>query len=123
MQINYPFYIDGRGRIAEANENQHIRQMIEQVLFVIPGERVNRPDFGTGVQQLVFAPNSLELASVTEFLVKAALEQWLGDLIEINEIRIVNQEENLQITIEYIVRRTQEQQLAELSTTADLGLR
>ena len=52
MEIAYPFHVDGRGRSAPADANEHIRQMIEQVLFTAPGERVNRPEFGTGLLQL-----------------------------------------------------------------------
>jgi uncharacterized protein len=65
MQLDYSFRIDGRGRIASTDEDEHIRDLIEQVLFTAPGERVNRPDFGSGVLQLLFAPNSYELATAT----------------------------------------------------------
>ena len=56
--------------------------MIEQVLFTMPGERVNRPDFGSGVMQLVFAPASDEMATAAEFLVRGNLQQWLGGFLE-----------------------------------------
>ncbi|AFY57590.1 phage baseplate assembly protein W [Rivularia sp. PCC 7116] len=115
QQINYPFLIDNRGRIASPDYNQHIRQMIEQVLFTFPGERVNRPDFGTGLQQLIFDPNGGELAAATQFLVQGALEQWLGDLIELEAVEVENQDSKLTVTIQYIVKRTQEQRLEEFS--------
>lgn len=115
MEINYPFRIDGRGRVADAAEDQHIRQMIEQVLFTLPGERVNRPDFGSGVQQLIFAPNSEELAAATQFLIKGSLEQWLGDVIEVEDVDVDSEDATLQITIQYLIRRTQQRQLAEFS--------
>ncbi|MBD6618220.1 hypothetical protein GS682_30695 [Nostoc sp. B(2019)] len=115
MQIGYPFQIDGRGRVADATPEQHIRQMIEQVLFTLPGERVNRPDFGSGVQQLIFAPNSEELAAATEFLVKGSLEQWLGEVIEVEAVEVQNEDASLQITVQYRVRRTQERQVVEFS--------
>ena len=84
MQINYPWQTDRRGRTAQADsDDAHIRQLIEQVLFTAPGERVNRPSFGSGLMQLVFAPNSPELATATKFLVQGALQQWLGDLIQV----------------------------------------
>ena len=83
MDIDFPFHFDGRGRTAEAATDEHVRDLIEQVLFTSPGERVNRPTFGSGLMQLVFAPNSDELATATQFLVQAALQQWLGDLIEV----------------------------------------
>ncbi len=115
MQINYPFQIDGRGRVADAIEDAHIRQMIEQVLFTVPGERVNRPDFGSGIQQLIFAPNSEELAAATEFLVQGSLEQWLGEVIEVEAIAVQSEDASLQITIQYVVRRTQQRQIVEFS--------
>ncbi|NEQ21948.1 MAG: GPW/gp25 family protein [Microcoleus sp. SIO2G3] len=115
MQINYPFQIDGRGRVADAIEDAHIRQMIEQVLFTVPGERVNRPDFGSGIQQLIFAPNSEELAAATEFLVQGSLEQWLGDAIEVEAVAVQSEDASLQITSQYVVRRTQQRQIVEFS--------
>ena len=74
MNIAYPLNYDERGRTGEADENDHIREMIEQVLFTSPGERVNRPNFGSGLMQLVFAPNSPELAAATQFAVQGALQ-------------------------------------------------
>ena len=70
MQIDHPFHLDNRGRTAETGRDDHIRDLIEQVLFTSPGERVNRPTFGCGLTQLLFAPNSPELAAATQFLVQ-----------------------------------------------------
>ena len=83
MYVDHPYRFDARGRTAETTTSEHIRDLIEQVLFTAPGERVNRPDFGCGLQRLVFAPNSDELAAASQFLVQGALQQWLGDLIEL----------------------------------------
>ena len=115
MNIHYPFKIDGRGRTAGATEEDHIRQMIEQVLFTAPGERVNRPDFGTGVMQLVFASNSPELAGATEFTIQGALQQWLGDLIKVESVDVVSREATLHITVRYVVRRKQQRAVAQFS--------
>jgi hypothetical protein len=83
--------------------------LIEQVLFTAPGERVNRPDFGSGVMQLVFAPNSTELAATTQMLIQAALQQTLSDKIVLNKVTVANEEAVLRITVDYTVRRTQQQ--------------
>lgn len=115
MQIFYPLKIDDRGRVAEAAEADHIRQLIEQVLFTSPGERVNRPNFGSGVQQLIFAPNSPELANVAEFTIRAALEQWLGEVIQIEGLDITSADSALQIIIQYVIRRTQQREIVEFS--------
>ena len=115
MDIAYPFRINGRGRTADAGRDEHIRQMIEQVLFTSPGERVNRPTFGTGLQQLVFAPNSEEIATATEFVVQAALQEWLGEVIQVEAVKVESREATLEITVQYLVRRTQQRQVAQFS--------
>ncbi len=115
MQIAYPFRIDGRGRVADADYEEHIRQLIEQVLFTSQGERVNRPDFGSGLMQLVFAPNSTELGTATQFLVQGALQQWLGDLIQVEAVEVESQDSTLQITVQYIMQRNQQRQVVEFS--------
>ena len=79
--LDFPFHFDNRGRTALTDDEDHIRDLIHQVLFTSPGERVMRPNFGSGLLQLVFAPNSTELAATTQLLAQAALQQWLGDLI------------------------------------------
>jgi hypothetical protein len=107
LQIDYPFHLDSRGRTAAAGDDEHLRDLIEQVLFTNPGERVNRPTFGCGVMQLVFAPNSDELASATQFLIQGALQQWLGDLIQVNAVQVTHLDSTLEVTVQYTVRRTQ----------------
>jgi hypothetical protein len=91
------------------------RDLIEQVLFTSPGERVNRPGFGTGLQQLLFAPNSDELATATQFLVQGALQQWLGDLIQVQAVQVDNQNEKLSVTVQYVIRRNRQQQVAQFT--------
>jgi phage baseplate assembly protein W len=115
MQINHPFQIDGRSRTAQAGQNDHIRQMIEQLLFTSPGERVNRPTFGTGLQQLVFAPNSSELASATEFMIQGALQEHLDQLIQVQGVSVESEDATLRITVQYVVRRNQQRETAQFS--------
>ena len=118
MNIAFPFRIDGRGRTADVTDEEHIRQMIEQLLFTSPGERVNRPDFGTGVMQLVFAPNSPELATAMEFMIQGALQQWLGEVIKVESVDVESRESSLHISIQYVIRRNQERQMAQFSREA-----
>jgi phage baseplate assembly protein W len=115
MQIDYPFHFDTRGRTATTAEQEHIRDLIEQVLFTSPGERVNRPDFGSGLLQLVFQPNSDELAAATQHMVQGALQNWLGDLILVETVQVENQESTLRVLVQYVIRRTQTRQTAEFS--------
>lgn len=111
-QVDYPFSFDNRGRTADTTSEDHIRDLIEQVLFTSPGERVNRPTFGCGLNQLVFAPNSPELAAATQFLVQGSLQQWLGDLIVVDSVQVESVDAALRVAISYVVRRTQTSQTA-----------
>ncbi len=108
MNIDFPFHFDSRGRTAATGDDDHIRDMIEQLLLTNPGERVNRPDFGSGLSQLVFSPNSPELAATLQFSMQAALQRWLGDLIELQELEVTSEEASLRVLVQYVVRRTGE---------------
>ena len=94
------------GRTAGAGDDQHIRDLIEQVLFTAPGERVNRPDFGCGLRQLVFASNSEELASTTQFVVQSSLQQWLGDIVEVQDLAVEAEDSTLRVTVSFRNRVT-----------------
>jgi phage baseplate assembly protein W len=117
MNLDYPFHFDGRARTAAADDAGHIRDMIEQVLFTQPGERVNRPDFGSGILQLLFSPASPEVAATTEFMVKGALQQWLGDVIVVERVFTEAEESTLRVSIDYVVSRTGEQTSANFTRT------
>jgi Bacteriophage baseplate protein W len=114
MHIAYPLRITQEGLAATAHTKQHVEQLIEQLLFTTPGERVNRPDFGTAISQLIFSPGgNEELVAATQFLVQGALQQWLGDVIQIQGVRVVSLENTLTVTITYAIKRTQELQIAQ----------
>jgi phage baseplate assembly protein W len=106
MNIDFPFHFDPRGRTAEAADDDHVREMIEQLLFTSPGERVNRPDFGSGLQQLVFAPNSPELAAALQFTLQAALQRWLGDVIAVGTLGVSSEDASLRVDLSYTVLAT-----------------
>jgi len=115
MNIDFPLHLDSRGQTAKADDDNHIRDMIEQLIFTNPGERVNRPDFGSGLLQLIFAPNSPELAATVQFTLQAAIQQWLGDVIDIQDLEVEALDSSLKINLSYVVRRTNEQQTASLA--------
>jgi uncharacterized protein len=108
MNIDFPFRFDGRGKTAETSDEDHIRDMIEQFLLTNHGERVNRPDFGSGILQLIFAPNSPELAAALQLTIQSGLQRWLGDSIEIQSLEVDSKESSVSIDVKYLVRRTQE---------------
>lgn len=104
MNIDFPLHIDGRGRTAATSDEDHIRDLIEQLLFTNPGERVNRPDFGSGLLQMVFTPNSSELAAALQFTLQAALQQWLGDRIQLQAVQVDSNEGTLLVVVQYALR-------------------
>ena len=116
--IAYSYHFDGSGGTALTTADDHVRDLIEQTLFTSPGERVNRPTFGTGVMQLIFAPNSDALATATQFLVQGALQQWLGDLIQVEAVEVASEDATLTVTVQYVVRRTQQRQTVQFSKDA-----
>jgi phage baseplate assembly protein W len=115
MNVDFPYHFDALRRTAGTPYEDHIRDLIEQVLFTVPGERVNRPTFGCGLLQLVFAPNGDTLAATTQFLVQGSLQQWLGDLIAVESVEVENQDSTLQVTVNYLIRQTQTRQSAEFT--------
>lgn len=119
IDLDYPFHFDRRGGTALADERKHVRDMIEQLIFTAPGERVNRPEFGSGVLQLIFAPNSPELAATVQFTLQAALQRWLGDVIEVRAVEVSALDSTLTISLAYAIRRTGELQSAQFQRSAD----
>jgi phage baseplate assembly protein W len=114
-QVDFPYGVDALGRTAGTTEEEHVRDLIEQVLFTTPGERVNRPTFGSGLLRLVFAPNSDALAAATQLTVQAALQEWLGELIVVESVEVENVDASLEVTITYVRRQTQQLEVARFS--------
>jgi hypothetical protein len=117
--IRYPFAIDeGLGTLVEETDYAaHVEQMIKQVLFTTPGERVNRPTFGCGISRMVFAPNSDESANLTKVIINQALDKWLGTLIEVIDVDAAARNETLEIKIVYLLRARQERRYLNLEVT------
>jgi uncharacterized protein len=113
--VAFPLHFDAGGRTAGADEDAYIRGLIEQVLFTTPGERVNRPTFGCGLLQAVFAPNSAALAAATQMTVQSALQQWLGELITVEAVSVHSEDATLEVTVQYVRLRTQDRQTARFS--------
>jgi phage baseplate assembly protein W len=113
MYLQFPYGFDRSGRTASTDVVRHIEDLIEQVLLTAPGERVNRPTFGSGASQLVFAPNSDTLAAALQQLIQGALQQWLSDLIQVQSVQITNQEATLLIVVQFTILQTQQKQAAQ----------
>lgn len=100
--LAFPFRIGESGAVT-ADRSQHVRQQIEQVLFTNPGERVFRPEFGAGVQALVFEPNDSALATVTRKRLVSTLAEALKGEVDPRSLTVdvTSEEEKVFIVIAY----------------------
>ncbi len=99
--FGFPFAVNEAGRISATGGNDAIRGKIIQVLFTAPGERVNLPEFGCGLFNLVFEPSNAILAAAMEFTVGQALARWLGDDILIDGVDVDSSDETVTIEVVY----------------------
>ena len=116
LAFQYPFAVDsGLGQLAtQTDYAEHVEQLIKQVLFTNPGERINRPDFGCGIRRMVFAPNSQESASLAQVTIFQALEKWLSPLIKVDQVEVNAVEETLNIKIGYLLKARQDRRYLNL---------
>lgn len=118
MNVDHPYDIDGRGRTATTDDGEHLRDLIKQVILTAPGERVMRPDFGSGLLGLPFEPAGPELVATTQYLVQGALQQWLGDRIAVGEVEVTYDDGTLSVIVRYVVTSTGEAATAEVRRSA-----
>ena len=118
MHVKFPLQFDQHRRTAVSDHDAHIREMIEMVIFTSPKERVHRATFGCGVLQTLFAGNSDQLAAALQAGIQAALNQWLGDLIEVQELEVDNDDSKLFIALRYVVLRTGETRIESFERRA-----
>lgn len=112
MYIDFPLHLGPQGRTAAAGEDDHVRDMLEQLLLTSPGERVNRPDLGSGLLSMVFAPAGSEIAAALEFTIRGALQRWLGDVVDVQSLEVESDDATLRVTLAYSLRRTGERRTA-----------
>jgi phage baseplate assembly protein W len=111
--LDYPYSVGAGGIPTLTGAADHLRDLILQILFTIPGERVNLPEFGVGVQRLVFAPNSDALRASTQMLITTGLRRWLADRIDVSQVTVTSEpgeEETVTIEIFYTLKATRERQ-------------
>lgn len=107
MNLDFPFHVDGRGRTAATDNQDYLRDLIYQVLMTAPGERVMRPEFGSGLLGLVFEPGGPETVATAQYLVQGSLQQWLGHLITVEAVEVEQLEGALEVSVRYVVNSTQ----------------
>ncbi len=119
---DHPLHVDRRGRTAGVSRSGYLRDLVEQVLFTNPGERVMRPTFGAGVAQLLFEPAGPEVAATTRLLVQSSLQQWLGDLIDVDEVDVYSEDGVLAVRVAFTERLTQDAFVERFLAPAGCGM-
>lgn len=73
------------GRMAMVHGDDAIRQAIMLLLGTVPGERLMRPDYGSYLHRLLFAPNDQTTAGLAIHYVRQALRRW-EPRVEVEEV-------------------------------------
>lgn len=120
VHLDYPYGFDGTGRTGTTGADEHIRDLIEQVLFTAPGERVNRPTFGSGLLALIFEPNADALVAAVRANVEGALQRWLSDVIEVEAVHIRRIDAVLEISVQFVMRGSRERRFERFSRSGAL---
>ena len=114
MHIDFPLHVDSSGRTATTRHAEHVRDMIEQLLFTAPGSRPNRPEFGCGLLEMVF-DGGQDLQVAAHVLVKGSLQRWLGEVIEIQDVSVTLDAGKLAVHVRYRLRSDGTEQAGEFS--------
>jgi uncharacterized protein len=117
VEVGFPFRVSRYGRLADPDYPRHVEEMIELVLFTAPGERVNRPEFGCGLLEVIFSPNDDAAATATQYLVRGALQRWLGDVVTVREVAVEPKGGSLTVRIAYTLLADR----SERTSTFDSG--
>lgn len=115
--LDYPYGVSGKGTPNTTSPEDHLRDLIMQVLFTNPGERINLPEFGAGINRLIFAPNSDALRTSAQFLISTNLQRWLGDRINVEQVQVTSEpgfESQVNIEIVYTIKQTQQRQTVQV---------
>lgn len=103
LEVGFPLAVNSYGRLSDPSYERHVEQMIELVLFTAPGERVNRPDFGCGLLRLIMGPDTAAVASATEYLIRLALQKWMGEVIAVRQVEVTPLESTLSVKLAYVL--------------------
>lgn len=114
--VDDPLKVDARAMTAETDQYGWIADLIRAVLFTMPGERVHRSDFGSGLPQLLFVPESSELAATVRLLLQGSLQQWVGHLIAIEDVQVDVDDTQITVTVVYTVRSTGDRRTDQFTT-------
>jgi phage baseplate assembly protein W len=115
MFLSFPYQFDEEFKTKVGQSPRNIRELIEQVIFVAPQERLNRPDFGVGILQYIFAPNSEYAAETLEGDIESALTLWLSEILVVEDVTVRAEESTLFVRVSYRLSGQSEVEVEEFT--------
>jgi len=107
--LAYPLaFDDERGRFAKTLDyERYVRGLVLQTLLTAPGERINRPEFGTPIPQLLFAAINEEIADLVKAQIHRAMDLWLDRIVRVERVETRQPEPTrFEIEVSYIILAT-----------------
>lgn len=104
MNLEFPLQIGDDGQLVEAGRDRHLRDLMEQVLFTRLGERVNRPDFGCGIQDLIFEPVDDAMVARVAQTTTTQLRKWLSDVIVVDDVEVIAPDSESDGVLQVVIR-------------------
>ncbi len=104
--VAFPLAVGADGHTGTVDLDRHISQLVGELLFTDPGERVNRPTLGCGVLELVFDSLNDELLAATQFVIQGRLQEWLNNLIKVDAVQITSSGSEVTVVVGYQVLAT-----------------
>ncbi|THD35872.1 MAG: hypothetical protein E7773_07945 [Sphingomonas sp.] len=115
-QIAFPYRLAPSGQTETSDLDDYIRDLLAQIVFTDPGERVNRPDFGCSLRRLVFTDGRSETTAAVEALIHSALRQWVGEVVQIQQVDVTTADSLVAVTIGYLDVHSQTLRRVTLTT-------
>ena len=106
----FPVEVDGRGGLGVSGYDRDIEQAITIILSTAKGERMMRPDFGSGIHDFIFAPYNPTTAGLFAYHVQDALARW-EPRIKVTNVDVQQasgEPSQIMIDVQYIVKSTNE---------------
>ncbi len=119
--MDYPYRFASDGMTARTSRADHMRDLIEQLLFTRQGERLGRPTLGCGLPDLLFGPLNEDIATAARMTIQVALQEFLARQIESQALNVRVDGSALLIDLVYCILDTGEEARMSLRAEAEQG--
>jgi phage baseplate assembly protein W len=119
--VSFPLRVGPDGGIVWSTGELNVRESICTILRTAPGERVERPTFGCGLDRILFEPNSTATLQLIQDRVTQAISLWEPRVSLNNVTATVNATDprDVDVTITYTLIATGMQQRLQMTVSAN----